>query len=142
MDQIPTQLNAYIYTQVTPEQVRHTLTNDGWSSFDFGPLRIQVPTKDLTRVSAAIEVAEAISGQAGFWASDLREIRDRLAAAEIARLSDAPEPLRFPTAAPEPPTDEPKPDEPFGGDDPALDAAVEKVATMPETRRRTPAKEK
>lgn len=131
-----TPLNAFIYTQVTPEQVRHTLTDDGWSSFDFGPLRVQIPTGDLTRVSAAIEVAEAIGAQAGFWASDLREIRDRLRAAEEARLTDTPGPLQNPTAAPEP-----TPDEPFGGDDPALDAAVARVATRPETRRRTAPKD-
>lgn len=125
-----TPLNVFIYTQVTPDQVRHTLTDDGWSSFDFGPLRLQIPTADLTRVNAAADLADVIQAQAGFWGSDLREIRDRLKAAEDARTMP-PEPRPDPAAVPDS-----APDEPYGGDDPALDAAVEKVATRPETRRK------
>ncbi|MGR6922655.1 hypothetical protein ACU635_51090 [[Actinomadura] parvosata] len=126
----PTPLNAFIYTQVTPDQVRHTLTEDGWSSFDFGPLRIQIPSGDLTRVTAAIEVAEAIGGQAGFWASDLREIRDRLTAAENARLTDPPELVKDLTSVPEPTMAEQ-----IAAPDPKLDAAVERVVELADAQR-------
>lgn len=124
------------HAQISPDQVKHALTEDGWSSFDFGPNRVQVPITDLSRVTEACELAEAVAAQAGFWARDLREIRDRLRAEEETRLTTAPGPDLPPA---------PEPDAPFGGDDPKLDAQVTKVATMPETRRaprRTPAKEK
>lgn len=125
------------HAQISPDQVRHALTEDGWSTFDFGPDRIQVPITDLGRVTAACELAEAVAAQAGFWASDLREIRDRLRAEEDARLN-------APGPAADPPAPEPTMADAIAAPDPDLDAQVTKVATMPETRRaaRKPAKEK
>jgi len=124
---------------ISPDQVKHALTEDGWSTFDFGPDRIQVPITDLGRVTAACDLAERIAAQAGFWASDLREIRDRLRAEDDARLN-APGSVTGP--APDP---EPTMAAAIAAPDPELDAQVTKVATMPETRRapaRKPAKEK
>lgn len=123
--------------QVDVDQVKHALTEDGWSSFDFGPNRVQVPITDLGRVTEACELAEAIAAQAGFWARDLREIRDRLRAEEEARLASTLAPVVGLTPAPEPTLAE-RMAEQLDAPDPELDAAVEKVATMPESRRRTP----
>lgn len=121
------------HLEISADQVKHALSPDGWSSFDFGIDRIQIPITDLTRVTEACEIAEAIAAQAGFWARDLREIRDRLATEEEAHLNaSAPDTNPTPAPAPEPPAD----DEPFGGDDPKLDAAVARVTDMPETRRK------
>lgn len=117
------------HAQISPDQVKHALTEDGWSTFDFGPDRIQIPITDLGRVTAACDLAERIAAQAGFWASDLREIRDRLRAEEDARLN-APGSVNGPAPAPEPTMADA-----IAAPDPELDAQVTKVATLPETRR-------
>jgi hypothetical protein len=127
MEQTP--LNVFIYAQVTPDQVRHTLTEDGWSSFDFGPLRIQIPTGDLTRVSAAADLADVIQAQAGFWGGDLREIRDRLKAAEDARTMTAPAPAQDSTQAPQSVAAQ------IAAPDPAMDKAVARVVELADAQR-------
>ncbi|MBB2914914.1 hypothetical protein FHS43_006226 [Streptosporangium becharense] len=127
-------LNVHLYTQITPDQVRKTLSDDGWSSLDIGPLRVQIPRGDLTRVRAARLLAETIAAQADFWDKDLAELERELVAAEQVATAQAPE-----TTGPIPasPTAEPPAAEPVGGDDPALDARVTAFMEAPETHRRS-----
>jgi hypothetical protein len=123
-------LNVHIYTQLAPDQVRKTLSDDGWSSLDIGPLRVQIPRGDLTRIRAARILAEAIAAQADFWDKDLAALEAGLVAAEQAATAQ-------PTTGPiEVPVAEPPADEPLGGEDADLDAKVATFMTTPETRRR------
>lgn len=132
-------LNTYIYATVTPDQVRHRLTDDGWSTFEFGSQRIQISRGDLTRVRSARELAQQIAAAATWWDKDLELIEAGLVEAENAKVAaendkvtaEAPKPREDPPAA-----SAPAADEPYGGDDPALDAKVQAVADMPETHRK------
>lgn len=136
MDAVP--LNGHIYTSLAPDQVTHRLTDDGWSSFDFGPMRVQLPVKDLSRVKAARALAQAIAAQAGFWDGDLAAIEAGLVEAEQAKLAEHTSATGPQPAASADDTQVlPDSGAPFGGEDPKLDARVHKVATLPETRRRT-----
>jgi len=127
-------LNAFIYSQLSPTAVRHTLSDDGWTSLDIGPLRIQVPGTDLTRVRAARELARAIAAQAEFWDKDLEALEGKLVAAEETRVATGPMPAVDAAAADE--GGDGGEDEPFGGEDPLLDAKVTRFIEMPETHRR------
>ena len=129
MESGPVPLNAFIYTQITPALVRHTLSDDGWTSLDIGPMRLQIPGSDLTRIRSARELARAIAAQAEFWDKDLAALEEKLVTAEESRTATGPMPA---VAADEPA----KGDEPFGGDDPQLDTKVTRLIEMPETHRR------
>ncbi|GAA3078188.1 hypothetical protein [Streptosporangium carneum] len=126
-------LNVHLYTQLTPDQVRKTLSDDGWSSLDIGPLRVQIPRGDLTRIRAARILAEAIAAQADFWGKDLAELERELVSAEEAATAHVPETSG---PIPAPPAEEPSAEEPVGGDDPALDARVTAFMKAPESHRR------
>ncbi|MFG3439869.1 hypothetical protein ACGF0J_21700 [Nonomuraea sp. NPDC047897] len=121
-------LPHYDRGEISPEQIRHRL-DDGWSMFDFGSRRIEVRRDDLHAIRAARELAQALAGQAAMWDKDLAALEDALTPAEDSAPHDAPGPLQDPTVAPEPTN------EPFGGDDPELDAAVARVAELAEAQR-------
>jgi hypothetical protein len=131
MDAVP--LNTYIYGSIAPDQVMHRLGDDGWSSFDFGPFRVQVPKGDLTRIRAAKTLAQVIAAQGAMWERDLDAIEAALVEAEQAKVAEA---VQTTGSQPAVPAD-PSPDAPYGGDDPELDKKVAAVASLPETRRRT-----
>lgn len=84
------QLTAVTYGTLAPDQVNHQLTDDGWSSFDFGPYRVQVPRDDLTRIRAARVLARTITAQAAFWDKDLAQLEAELEAAEAKKEADTP----------------------------------------------------
>ncbi|MEV8635200.1 hypothetical protein AB0395_26435 [Streptosporangium sp. NPDC051023] len=124
-------LNAHLYLTITPDQVRKTLSDDGWSSLDIGPLRVQIPRGDLTRIRGARILAQAIAAQADFWDKDLSALEAELVAAEKAATAQPTTgPIEVPSA------DEPPTSEPVGGDDPGLDAKVTAFMQTPETHRR------
>ncbi|MEU1736507.1 hypothetical protein [Streptosporangium sp. NPDC020145] len=112
-------LTGHIYVQVAPEQIRKTLSDDGWSSFDFGPLRVQIPSGDLTRIRGARVLARTIAAQADFWDKDLAALEEVLTAAE-----------QTATAQPTPAA------EPAPSEDAELDAKVAAFMQTPETHRR------
>lgn len=124
-------LNGYVYQSIRPSQVTHRLTDDGFSHFDLGPWRVAIRTTDLTQVRAARQLAQAVGAQAGFWDGDLAAVETRLIAERDVHLSSTSAPGENPAPAPEP-----TPDNPFDEDDPELDAAVARVADMPETHRK------
>ncbi|MEU4577467.1 hypothetical protein [Nonomuraea sp. NPDC023979] len=120
--------------EIPIDQIRHTL-DENWSTFHIGLRQYGVHRGDLDGIRARRQFAQTLAGQAAMWDKELAALEEVLAP------TSAPEPDL--PAAPEPPV---AVDEPYGGDDPALDKAVEKVATLPETRRaparRTPGKGK
>lgn len=124
-------LNVHIYTQIRPDQVRKTLSDDGWSSLDIGPLRIQIPRGDLTRVQASRDLARMIVAQAEFWDKDLAVLEAELVSAEQAATAQPTTgPIEIPAVVKSPA------DEPVGGDDPDLDAKVTRFMDAPETHRK------
>lgn len=74
-------LSAYDRSEISPAQVRHQLTEDGWSRFDFGGRRIEIPRDDLDKVREARELAATIAAQAAMWERDLAALEDELVAA-------------------------------------------------------------
>lgn len=142
MDQpIALSLQGHFFQHITPGQIVHRLTDDGFSHFDYGPWRVAIRATDLTQVRAARQLAQTIAAQATFWDGDLAVVEARLVTEQAAHIADAPAPGQNPTPAPEPTLANQMADQ-LAAPDPELDAAVEKVATRPETRRRSPAKEK
>ncbi|MEV4093846.1 hypothetical protein [Streptosporangium saharense] len=124
-------LTGHIYTQITPDQIRKTLSDDGWSSFDFGPLRVQIPSGDLSRIRGARVLARVIAAQADFWDKDLAALEEVLVSAEqTATAQPSAGPIEAPSA------DEAPAFEPVGDDDPDLDAKVTAFMQTPETHRR------
>lgn len=83
-------LTTVTHGTIAPDHVRHQLSEDGWSSFDFGPLRVQVPRTDLARVRAARALARTIAAQATFWDGDLAALEAELETAD-AKQADEPE---------------------------------------------------
>lgn len=135
MDTPPIPLILHTYTSVSPDRVRHW-TDEGWSSFDYGDSRVQVKRTDLTMVKAARALAQTAAAELAMWDRDLAALEAQLTAEEDAASAvppQTPEPRPDPAAAPDP--------NPFDEPDVALDKQVEKVATMPETHRRTIKKE-
>lgn len=104
---------------IAPDDIRHAL-DEGWSTFRCG-WRLDIRRDDLARIAYARRVAQALVAEAAMWDRDLEAVEADLIAQIAAEHAKAAEPA----------------DEPYGGDDPALDAQVEKVATLPETRRKT-----
>jgi hypothetical protein len=133
------QLTGHIYVTIAPDEIVHRL-DEKWSTFDYGPFRATVSIGDITKVRAARQLAQVISAQAGFWESDLAAIEARLQQEENAHTADPPAPGQDPTPAPEPTLVDQMADQ-IAAPDPALDAAVEKVATLPETRRKAAPKD-
>ena len=123
-------LTGHLYLTISPDQVTHRLTDDHYSHFDLGPLRVAVRAGDLTQVRAARELAAAIAARAGFWETDLAAIEARLQMEEDAHTADAPAPSQAPTPAPEPTLAEQ-----IAAPDPKLDAAVERVAELADAQR-------
>lgn len=74
-------LSTYDRNEISPGLVRHTLTEDGWSRFDFGNRRVEVPRDDLDKVREAREFASAIAAQAAMWERDLTALEAELVAA-------------------------------------------------------------
>lgn len=138
-------MHCYDVDNLTPDQIRHHL-DERWATFEIGNRHFTIPRHELHSIKAAREVAQALAAQASMWDRELAVIEEAAVAAEQAAATpETPEPLQDPTAAPDPTpaaedADAPV-DEPFGGDDPALDAQVARVVAMPETRRKTTAKE-
>ncbi|WP_084963300.1 hypothetical protein [Thermoactinospora rubra] len=95
--------------EVAPHEVRHVL-DDIWSTLLIGRRKFTARRDDLEQIREARELAQAIAAQAAFWEKDLAAIEAAL-------------------------TQTPDPDEPFGGDDPELDAAVARVAELAEANR-------
>ncbi|MEV0616091.1 hypothetical protein AB0I81_22450 [Nonomuraea sp. NPDC050404] len=123
MDQpIALPLTGHTYHSITPDQVNHKLTDDGWSSFDYGPLRVSVRAADLTKIRAARQLAAKISAAAGFWDGDLKILEERLTAEENERIAD-------------PPAPEPTLAEQIAAPDPAMDRSVARVADLAEAHR-------
>lgn len=118
-------LNAHLYLTITPDQVRKTLSDDGWSSLDIGPLRVQIPRGDLTRIRAARILAQKIAAQADFWATDLEALEEVLVSAEQTATAQTPEATSSAPAA-----------EPTPSEDAELDAKVTAFMQTPETHRR------
>ncbi|MDX3109573.1 hypothetical protein, partial [Nonomuraea angiospora] len=90
-------LTGHFYGDIRPDQVIHRLTDDGWSTFDYGPFRVTVPAADLTRVRAARQLAQTIAAQAGFWDGDLAELEARLVRVEDTHTAEPPAPVQNPT---------------------------------------------
>lgn len=123
MDQpIPLSLSGHFFQTITPGQIVHRLTDDGFSHFDYGPWRVAIRATDLTQVRAARQLAQTIAAQAGFWDSDLSVVEERLKAEQDAHVATAPAPE--PTLA-----------EQIAAPDPKLDAAVERVAELANAQR-------
>ncbi|WP_146607369.1 hypothetical protein [Spongiactinospora gelatinilytica] len=112
-------LPTYDYGQIAPHEIRHEL-DDNWSTFFFGTCRVSISRNDLDRIRDARRLAQVLAAQAGMWDADLAALEER--AARVMR--------------PAPPAADTSADEPYGGDDPVLDARVTAVMQIPETHRR------
>ncbi|MGW5259621.1 hypothetical protein ACWEQG_01520 [Microbispora sp. NPDC004025] len=112
-------LTTVIHGTLTPDQVRHQLSEDGWSTFDLGPLRVQVPRTDVSRVRAARALARTIAAQADFWDRDLGAIEAELEAVDAKQ-----------TAEPE----TPQADDPGTAGEPAADTSG--IGELPENQER------
>lgn len=94
-------------------------------------------------LTADLMTAERLAAEASFYARDLKGLLEKRVAQREAEESAAraehatgPQPAVYATA--ELPAQEAEDDgEPYGGDDPDLDARVQRIADMPETHRKT-----
>ncbi|RBQ21536.1 hypothetical protein DP939_02170 [Spongiactinospora rosea] len=112
-------LPTYDYGRISPHEIRHEL-DDRWSKFYFGDRHIAIARDDLERIRDARRLAQVLAAQAGMWDADLAALEER--AAHVVKAG--------------PPATGVPADEPYGGDDPALDARVTAVMQIPETHRR------